>query len=83
MLQGSIIGTWTGAKQVEETLHAFAWSCGVPSIMPDGELESKYNILLASPIHFLPSESSNIEKREYYFFNLQRNLKAWNVLLHL
>lgn len=63
MLQGSTIGTWTGAKQVEETLQAFAWSCGVPSIMPEGELESKDNIHLSLSHSFICSESLNIEKK--------------------
>lgn len=68
MLQGSTTGTWTGAKQVEETLQALAWSCGVPSIMPDGELESKDNMHLSLFHSFHLFMVFNYWKGEYYSF---------------
>lgn len=41
MLQGSTTGMLTGMWHADEIFHALAWSCGVPSIIPDGELREK------------------------------------------
>lgn len=37
---GSMIGKLTGVTQADETFQAVAWSWGVPSIMPAGELQT-------------------------------------------
>lgn len=47
-LQGSTTGTLIGTEQAEETFHALAWSCGVPSIIPAGELKRKISTLKTS-----------------------------------
>lgn len=36
--QGSMMGMLTGLIHAEDTFHALACSCGVPSIIPAGEL---------------------------------------------
>lgn len=95
MLQGSTTGTWTGAKQVEETLHAYAWSCGVPSIMPDGDLESKDNMHLSLSHSFLHSLQilkmenttfliyrENLELKMCYFLKNMHDTSFWLLRLY-
>lgn len=44
-LQGSTTGMLTGMWHADEIFHALAWSCGVPSIIPDGELREKMRMI--------------------------------------
>ena len=92
MLQGSTIGTWTGAKQVEETLQAYAWSWGVPSIMPDGDLKSKDNMHLSLShsfhffivfkywkwrIQFFLTYKENLELKMFYLLKNMCDISFW------
>lgn len=49
--QGSIIGMLTGLKHAEDTFQALTCSCGVPSIIPAGELEDNNTFTYASSIY--------------------------------
>lgn len=46
--QGSMMGRLTGAIHAEDTFHELAWSCGVPSIIPDGDLNTQTHVRLHS-----------------------------------